>query len=510
MKKHIFWIVPSVLLIFAAILSTQANYFNRFWFNVRHVIYFGLVVYTLLVSLYFVYRFFILRYADKRVIKISIVFLVATLGTVGTVTASNIQLHYIEKYEVPYIDECTYYDQFGNVIYKSLIEACPTLHVMNAEYPSASFTVQETYKGEVREAYNDGESFGFLSYNADVTLHTAINIEYIGTYVSSIEYIYHHTYEKKPIDDIDGEIIGVEGDMYYFKMENDFSVEDRLTTTYTTKEHTVISDTKEISYPDFDELEPTIKTLTALKTQDDTSERTFYISYERTTITEENEEVTEEFANARYYTLNESLLTIDFPQSEYDNGATTDYSFDINDLLIKSTVERLQVSGIERRYEERTVSFESNPVGLYSKLQDDSIIQSDVYFMTNFTANLDTSFSTLDYTKHYNLTTITNDIFVYDQENYTKLVPTEYGLRAESYKNNEFNIYEIIRGIEETTEYVHRGLLKELDSKGILKLYTYDEIMRAPGGLSGVHFYQHNHLVEFVFIDDYEAIGDKN
>ena len=101
---------------FLVVLINGATYFNRNWFNVKHVLFFGLFVYVLLISLYLVYRFFIIRYIKINMIKIVLGLLLCTIAVTGTVTASNLQIKYIDKYEIPQLSECTYYDYYGKRI----------------------------------------------------------------------------------------------------------------------------------------------------------------------------------------------------------------------------------------------------------------------------------------------------------------------------------------------------------------------------------------------------------
>lgn len=189
MKKRIYLIIiPVVMFISIVILYSIVPSIYRFWFVFRHVLIFALVAYLLIFGSYFIYNKIIKQFDISRIrlwiLRIFTICIVSLLLILG----SNFQINYIERYEIPPLIACAYYDHFDNLIYSSQFDyICPVLDNYSNTFTSdkeyISFDVTETASGE----YTNYESVD----NSTVYMYTVLS--------SHFEYVYN---ENKNIEKI--------------------------------------------------------------------------------------------------------------------------------------------------------------------------------------------------------------------------------------------------------------------------------------------------------------------
>lgn len=503
MKKHIFWIAPLVLYIFIVIFDQGANYFNTTWFNVKHVALFGVIIYVLLLSLYIVYRFFIRRFQEKRLLKYSLMIVLSSIAIVGSILISNLQLQYIETYEVPHIKECTYYDHYGNVIYKSYFDTCPELNVSNDDFETLSFSVNEQYEGYLSEPMEVADGIGFRYYEAVVGILTEVEIKYTNkSNIESLSYSIYQTTNK--IGDMSTEITGY---MYQEKIFNDYQDGELFVATYEIR--SLEMNLNNATFPDFNDLEPVIKKYTSSTLENNVDADSNTIVYKEITYDEEENEIENIFAYGTFESINEPLMAVDFYEDGVHSGDMTDYYFDYNEILIKNKQEKRQSYGVDRTYDERTVTFIDTPIEFYSDDIEEEMLMSDTYLFQSFSANLTSLNSSYVYDLDYSVTTINDDIFVDDSKGfYHKFVFTDYGVRVEEYTVRTFDFSDLLPKEEDELDIMIGAYLYEsqigIKNHSVLDVYDFKEMMLTPGTLTNFHFYQHNHLVEYAFYGVHE------
>lgn len=511
MKKHIFWIVPMVLFLLLAIFDQGANYFNTTWFNVKHVLLFGLIVYVLLLSLYLVYRFFISRYKEKTILKYSLMIVLSAFAVTVTIISSNLQIQYIEAYEVPQIKECTYYDAYGNALYKPAFGPCPEIEIITQTQESLSIKVKENHIGNFYEPVEVDEGIGFRYYEGKIDLDTTIDITYLGPNIQTLSYTMYESMEV-----VKGEMPVTTGIMYQVKMVNDFELDDKITTTYETRTLNDI-DLDNGNFPEFADIDPVINTYVATLIVAEESQQTDRITFEEITYDEEGIEVTNIFGQGTYQSTNEPVIGVDFYREGIHTGSITDYSFKYDNIIIKSRMESAQSTGVDRYYDERTVFYQSLPYDLYNEEPADLNILTDTYLFESvdfeFHKNK-TYFDAYDFT--YSIEEINDEVYVKQSNGfYHKFVRTEYGTRVEEYEVKKFEFTDLFPEKEDEDmidvmiDAIHLNILHTYEMNKVMKIYDYKSIMNAPVVMRDYHFYQHNYLIEHFFTNNYEKFDAK-
>lgn len=158
MKKAILIAIPLVLLVLVVLLYTLVPSIYQTWFILRHVSIYMLGAYILISSSYFVYkkllRDFNIGNIRLWIIRSFSVILVVSLLLVG----GDVQLNYIEDYEIPPLKGCAYYDKYDNLIYSSQFSfVCPELEGLEYETVDGKevlrFYVVEEASGEMSPVY---------------------------------------------------------------------------------------------------------------------------------------------------------------------------------------------------------------------------------------------------------------------------------------------------------------------------------------------------------------------
>jgi hypothetical protein len=118
-------LINFIMIIIALLVIVLTPFFQSIWFYVRHIVIFVIIAFLLCFNGYFIGKKFMKKHPIKaRTLK------VVTLGMlfIGLVLFSNLQLFYIQNYEIPPLLGCSYYDDHGNLIYNSQIAgSCPKL-----------------------------------------------------------------------------------------------------------------------------------------------------------------------------------------------------------------------------------------------------------------------------------------------------------------------------------------------------------------------------------------------
>lgn len=506
MKKQLFWIVPIVLYIFYLITDATTPYFNRFWFNAKHVLLFGLIIYVLLINLYFVYRFFIKRY-QKITVKLPLIAVLSVIAVLATITVSNYQMKLITQYEIPYIDKCKYYDVFGNVIYQNIVEACPELEEITQTHEQLSFVVNENYQGKVTEPLIVENGTGYISYLSNVDIRSEVNIHYVGSYISSIEYSVYTTNNK--IDTETNEHSRTTRYMYQEKMSMDLSIDNEVTVTYRIKSLDV--DANEDTFPSFDTIDEQIKRYKSTLVFDEETKDLSHLTFEEITYDESSNEIIKMYAVSKYIDVNYPLFSIDFYDNNLMNGVMTDFAFPYGEVQIYNGVQTPKYAGVERSNEDRRILFQETTGYFVDEDTDDIYIEGDVFTLASFDNDLDGNLSWADsYSFTNKFLTIDGELFQKKSNGfYSKFVFTDYGLRVEEYKKDDFTWSELLSDGEGDKIPVFAYIFfREHQIRGIMRVYDYKETMEAPGRLTSYHLYQHNHLIEFMFIDNYEKYDD--
>ena len=502
MKKHIFWILPFVIFIILVVSSNGTTYFNRNWFNVKHALFFGLFVYVLIMSLYLVYRFFIISYINKSVIKVSLGLLLCSLAIAGTITASNLQLKYIDKYEVPHLSECTYYDEYGNIIYEAIIETCPVLNIKTHTYDSLSFTVEENYTGRVTEPLIVENGVGYRYYDADINIKVQVDITYRGPYVETLSYIVYETTDQLDSDTKTGLMLKE-------TIVNNFDIDNQVTITYSTQK-IEISMTNNDTFPSFDTVEPVIRQYVSTFIIEEGSGQNDpqAIIFDEITFDEEGLEIINTFGRGQFEKINDPLISVDFYENGIATGNSTDSYFDSNVITIRNSEKKRQSAGADRVYDTRTVTFKDPPVEIYGDGENGILV--DTFIFSSFEAELN-YLQASNYLLEHTISSINDELFIYDGDYYTKLVFTDYGVRTEAYYVDQFSWRDMFSDDSESEDVVYSMAILGFNKRGLTKLlaaYDYKEMLMTPGYLSEYHFYQHNFLIEHIFIDNYDKFKD--
>lgn len=494
MKKRILWILPIVVSVFIGILYTQVPYIYRFWFNVRHVLVYGLGAYILVFSIYLSYVFIIKKYDLKRGIRITIISVFSTVVVFGLFFMSELQVKYIELYEVPPLDSCFHYDEFGNFLFASQYPgSCPELEQVKREVidgkEQLSFVVEEHFTGRVSETKPIENGYLVLEFDAEYSLYVEVKVTYYMKYfvekieISSNEIQYRSNEYGYDITN---------GYSYQKIVENDFGLSE-ITTTVSTREYDVTVDGHHIiTFPQFHELEENVVKYTSIMfDKDDTT----YIDISKTTY-EEEVEVVDVFAKGVYRDLNNPLFMLDFYEGDRFTGNTMDAYFEYGEISIASETNYNQFYGLLPRVEYREVNFIQTPMSLAK--YNDGIAGS--YMLNRFNVDIDSSLSNdFDYNvDYYRVDSVSYSI---DNNDISKYIKTDYGFRVEEYstKRNSYGSYYFDLDIGMVYKNGITGVGHLTD---VRKMYDYESMLYYPGILTDLHFYQHNYLLEGFFLYD--------
>lgn len=175
------------LLILLTILLTP--FFQSSWFYIRHIVIFTLIAFLLVFNGYLMSNKFINKYPSK-LNKIKVISLLSIF--IAVLLFGNLQIFYIKNYEIPQLYGCSYYDDYGNLIYNSQIAgSCPLLKdVIKEELADSrllSFSVSEEIYRKDKESDDKYVYESHITYKYD-SLNRIINYE-IKHVISGYSYI---------------------------------------------------------------------------------------------------------------------------------------------------------------------------------------------------------------------------------------------------------------------------------------------------------------------------------
>jgi len=157
LKKILLITFPIIILVSIVILYVLVPSVIETWFIIRHVLIYMLFAYVIILSIWMSYK--LLIKIDRFSPRIWIIRgLSVVVGSFLLITVGNVQLNLIEKYEIPPLQSCAYYDKYDNLIYSSQYNfICPELSNLEYNYDDGietlSFTVYEEAYGWMFEDY---------------------------------------------------------------------------------------------------------------------------------------------------------------------------------------------------------------------------------------------------------------------------------------------------------------------------------------------------------------------
>ena len=157
MKKIVLIIFPIILLVSIVVLYFLVPSVLETWFVIRHILIYMFLAYIIALSIWVIYRLLIKSDQNTRRTWI-IKGLSVLLGSTLLIMVGNAQLSLIEKYEIPPLQSCAYYDKYDNLIYSSQYNyLCPELNNIEYNYDEGietlSFNVYEEAYGWIYEDY---------------------------------------------------------------------------------------------------------------------------------------------------------------------------------------------------------------------------------------------------------------------------------------------------------------------------------------------------------------------
>lgn len=168
MKKILLITFPIILLVSIVILYVLVPSVLKTWFIIRHVLIYMLLAYVIILSISISYKFLIrINRTTPRIWTIR--GLSVIVGSFLLITVGNVQLNLIEKYEIPPLQSCAYYDKYDNLIYSSQYNfICPELNNLEYNYDDGletlSFSVYEEAYGWIFGDYYFKKLYTSFSY----------------------------------------------------------------------------------------------------------------------------------------------------------------------------------------------------------------------------------------------------------------------------------------------------------------------------------------------------------
>ncbi|MFW6299060.1 MAG: hypothetical protein ACOC14_05200 [Bacillota bacterium] len=493
MKTKLLWILPLAVLLLIIVLYTMVPHVYRFWFNVRHLLVYGLSGYLLTMGLFLVLKALIAKFNPSKTLKYILVGFFSSGLMASLVLLSNLQMKYIELYEVPPLESCAYYDNYGNFLYATQYEgSCSDpsdVHIETVDgKETLSFMLEETFNGPGRNVSLATENIGVEAYHLESQLNIEVTLTYFDKkQVESVEVLFQETMHKT--NDYDGSKTTV-GNLEYKLVENTV---DENGVTIVTKSSTKTLNENGHRTIDFPEKDTLLKEETSLSSviypNDDHSD---HIDIARQENTGSDAPVTY-ILRGEYRTLNEPLFLLDFYEDGRFNGSRLDASFGHDEIMLSSRIERSQWAGVERGQESRRIHFESPP----PLFMNETAATDDFYLLSGFKADLnapvhlDSSY-TIDYRE------ADDSIYAIHDATTSKFKKTDYGFKVEDYSTRRYSNGSYYPTLN--MENVQEKVLVDDVKTTFDTMYDYESMLNHPGQLSDYHFYQWNPLLEGHFL----------
>ncbi|MFP4077977.1 MAG: hypothetical protein ACLFUQ_02385 [Candidatus Izemoplasmataceae bacterium] len=489
MKTRLLWILPLAVLLLIIVLYTMVPQVYRFWFNLRHILVYGLSGYVLTMGLFLVLKALLNKFNPSKGVKFTLVGFFS-LGLVGfLVLLSNLQMQYITLYEVPPLESCAYYDDHGNFIYASQYEgACSDpseVHIDEVDgQETLTFMLEETFSGPARTVSLITGDIGVEAYHLEAVMHAEVTITYAAKrHVKSVEVLLQETQHK--INDYDGRRTTV-GNLEYKRLENEI---EENTVTITTKSGSETFNEEghgTIDFPDKETLNMEETVLQSVVYPKD--EHADYIDITKSNPPEEGVPDTY-LSRGEYRTLNDPLFILDFYEDGRFSGTRVDAYYELDAITLSSRNEDDQWAGVEQEQATRMVSFESPKPHFI----DGAIALDDFHLLSGFKADLDDSMHPgPSYTVDYRMTD--DETYAIHEGTTSKFLKTDYGFKVEDYSTRRYSngSYYPSLNMDQAQESV---LIEGLDQT-LKTMYDYETMLYSPGRLSDYHFYQRNYLLE--------------
>ena len=487
MKKHLLWIIPLITILTTIFLYTSVPYFYRTWFNVRHALVYFIVAYIIVIGAYQIFLIVVKKMNNFPKIKYILVTMILLVVCTILYLSSMLQMKYIDLYEVPPLDSCSYYDIFGNFLYETKYRGCAEVVEYKETTDGLKITFVEYYSGIFRNNISVEGGYGYVEADTDSTRTTTIELEYVHKGIlSSIKRVSYEIEEKS--SDV-SDVHDVEADIEY----------DEITVTYNENQVSVLmsrgaessqfNSVNEVTFPLLSDIE-TQTTIIISKLYEENGET--YID-----ISENNDQTEDIFIRGIYRNTNDPLFLLDFYEEGRFNGNSTDIEYDLNTITIGNTVLYSQSFGVESLKEERVINF--NSVG--SLMSETYMPMSDGYTMTSFNAEFTNDLAFAE--KHeFHYVNNTQYRMVYSDLESFKEVSVfyieDYGYKVENYALKRYNNGSYYENFDKSYIY-DEGFLNQFNYQ---RYYNYKDFIYYPGMFREYHFYQPNPLLEgFLYFD---------
>lgn len=185
MKKITKIIIATILAILlgAIVYTSFQSKYNEFVFLVRHIALFTLLSIITFIVILYLYILIIKKVESKKHINyIKIFTAIVFIGVLYL--GSVIQLKYIETYDSPILMSCSYYDQYGNILYfNHLPMSCEEPVVVYQNDNETIMSFEENYNGSFKQFWVDDQLFENGTIKLDLfvevkTIHTDDKLTY--------------------------------------------------------------------------------------------------------------------------------------------------------------------------------------------------------------------------------------------------------------------------------------------------------------------------------------------
>jgi hypothetical protein len=486
MRKHLLWIIPLIALLITIFLYTSVPYFYRTWFNVRHALIYFIFAYIIVFGAYQLFLIVVKNMNNFPKVKHILVTMILLVVCTILYLSSMLQMKYIDLYEVPPLDSCSYYDTFGNFLYETKYRGCAEVVDYEETTDGIKITFVEYYTGIVRKDISVDGSYGYVEVDTSSTRTSTIEMEYVRKGIlSSIKRV---TYEIQEKSSAVSDVQDVDADIEY----------DEITIAYDENQISVLmargiesiqfDNMDEVSLPLLSEIETETTTVTS-KMYEENGE-TFIDIFE---LDDQEENI---FVRGIYRNVNDPLFLLDFYEEGRFNGNSTDIEYDLNTITIGNTVVYNQSSGVESLREERVITF--NSAG--SIMSEAHMPESDSYTMTSFHAELnDLAFvqkSEFHFVNNTQYRMVFSDLESFEEVSVFYL--EDYGYKVENYALKRYDNGSYYENFDKS--YIHYdGFLYQFYDD---RYYNYKDFIYYPGIQGEYHFYQSNPLLEgFLYFD---------
>ena len=493
MKKNIIWILPLAVFVLVVILY-QVPHVYRFWFNVRHVLLYGLGAYVLMGLLFIASKSIFHFFKIPQSLKLALQGVFGMAFIVGLVLLGNLQMHYIELYEVPPLKRCIYYDAHGNLLYMTQYpRQCTELEEVRQRTEDGkevlAFSLEETFNGPARTYLSSDEGLGISAFDLEATLEVNVSLTYMDKrFVEKVEISAHELQHKTNAYDGAKTTTGKS----WVKVVENTMDDEAVTVTVKSGDHSVDSPGHvTMDFPEKGAIPMQEVALSTLKYDKD--ESTSYVDISKTEFDGE-EEVTTRFLRGEYRSVNGPLFMMDFYEGDRFNGSTFDAYFEHDAVTLVNKVESSQWHGVESEQAQREVRFIQTPTLFYDYSEE-----SEHFVLNAFESDLGRSYDAYDTDYLVDYFETGGSIYAEKEDVTSKFIKTDYGYLVKDYSTRRYSNGSYYPSLEPENTY-SVSVFDGASSMSIPAMYDYEAMLYHPGRLTDYHFYQHNFLLEGLFL----------